>query len=200
MEYYIYKDDQNLGPLSEHEVLEGLESGRFLPADLSCRVGEDRWINLDVFFPNAVNLPHSWMEPEKKEQPTQGTPPPVTSMPTVETGQWIPPQSVGYPAPVPQVQHVVHYFQEEPEGALPKVAMIGGIVVACMMVIGLVPCLGWLNWITLFSAAVVKVICWVAILTTTNKSARTKALIGLILVVITLFIGTIRLAVGGGCF
>lgn len=62
MDYYIYKDDQNVGPLVENEVADGLRSGRFLPDDLGCRVGEDRWVSLDFFFPNISSQAHSWME------------------------------------------------------------------------------------------------------------------------------------------
>lgn len=51
MDYYIYKDDQNIGPLSESEVSNGLREGRFLPSDLGCRVGESEWKDLGILFP-----------------------------------------------------------------------------------------------------------------------------------------------------
>ncbi|MFN0141506.1 MAG: NINE protein [Pyrinomonadaceae bacterium] len=75
MDYYIYKDDQNLGPLSEREVSDGLRSGRFLSDDLGCRVGEDRWVDLDFFFPNMTNQAHTWIEPQNVSEPRFANPP-----------------------------------------------------------------------------------------------------------------------------
>lgn len=51
MEYYVYKDGANLGPLPEAYVSDAIRSGRFLPSDLACRVGESRWQDLSVLFP-----------------------------------------------------------------------------------------------------------------------------------------------------
>lgn len=74
MEYYVYKNDQNLGPLAESEVADGIRSGRFLSDDLGCRVGEDRWVTLDLFFPNILNQAHSWMEPTNLPPPRYTNP------------------------------------------------------------------------------------------------------------------------------
>ena len=202
MNYYLYKDDQNIGPLSEDEVTDGLRSGRFLPNDLACRVGEQRWDSLDIIFPNISNQAHPWMEPKNEPQP-RATNPFVQPAPRIDRPgpQWPPPEQAAPQAYMPQsqVQHVVHHFEDEPEGALPMVAMIAGIVVACLMILGLVPCLGWLNWFVLVIGVITKVLCWVTVLTVKNRQGRNKGIIGLILVAIALFIGGIRLVLGGGC-
>jgi uncharacterized RDD family membrane protein YckC len=51
MEYYVFKDSQNLGPMGEAGVVDGLRSGRFQPNDLACRVGESNWQDLSILFP-----------------------------------------------------------------------------------------------------------------------------------------------------
>lgn len=53
MNFYVYKNEQNLGPLTEDAVSKGLRSGQFLPNDLGCRVGETEWRDLSFFFPLA---------------------------------------------------------------------------------------------------------------------------------------------------
>lgn len=57
MDYYIYKNDQNVGPLPESEVVGGLRNGRFASNDLSCRVGESQWKDLSFFFPAETSPP-----------------------------------------------------------------------------------------------------------------------------------------------
>jgi hypothetical protein len=86
------------------------------------------------------------------------------------------------------------------EGKLSKIGMTLGIIVACLMVVGLIPCLGWLNWFTLLLGAVAKILNWVAVFTE-NKipGALNKAVIGLVLSTVAIFIGSIRLVLGAGC-
>jgi hypothetical protein len=88
-----------------------------------------------------------------------------------------------------------------PKGSnLSKVGMVMGIIVACLMVVGLVPCLGWLNWFTLITGGITNIVCWVSVITEKDDpSARNRAVIGLILTFLAVFIGGIRLALGGGC-
>jgi len=198
MDYYIYKNDQNVGPLSESEVISGLKSGRFTQNDLACRVGEDKWQGLDIFFPNVA---HSWMDNQNAQRTSSYNP----STQTASNPNYGNSQQSGFQSPVQPytqpayVQHVVHHYEDEPEGSLPMIAMVGGIVVACLMVIGLVPCLGWVNWFVLLLGGVTKLVCWVAIFTGNSSKGRSKALIGLILVALALIIGSIRLALGSGC-
>ena len=63
MEYYVYKDGQNLGPMADHGVIDGLRSGRFQPNDLACRVGETRWQDLSVLFPFEGQRSNSSQQP-----------------------------------------------------------------------------------------------------------------------------------------
>lgn len=67
MEYYLYKNDQNIGPLPESEVVGGLRNGRFLPNDLGCRVGDNDWKDLSFFFPLETPSP---FEPRQIAQAT----------------------------------------------------------------------------------------------------------------------------------
>ncbi len=57
MDYYIYKYDQNIGPLPENEVVEGLRNGRYMSDDLGCRVGESEWRDLSFLFPFETSAP-----------------------------------------------------------------------------------------------------------------------------------------------
>lgn len=87
MDYYIYKNDQNVGPLPEGEVVNGLRNGRYVSNDLGCRVGESEWKDLSFFFPTDVPLSHNSLTmPLTKntqalspiyQQPQQNTQPPV---------------------------------------------------------------------------------------------------------------------------
>lgn len=198
MDYYLYKNDQNIGPLPESEVISGLRNGKFLSNDLGCRVGESEWKDLSFFFPN---LSHPWMDDSSEQKSSSFNPSAQAATDLHERSK----QQSNFQNPIPinqqpgQVQHVVHHFEEKPESTLPTIAMTGGIVVASFMVLGLIPCLGWLNWFVIISAIAVKVVCWVAIFTEKNTKGRNKALIGLVLVALALIIGGVRLVVGGGC-
>ncbi len=92
MEYYVFKDGQNLGPMSEQGVIDGLRGGRFQPNDLGCRVGESSWQDLSILFPlEGQRQPYSWQQPGRAtgqvyEQPRPQQPPP------------------GYQQPAPMVQ------------------------------------------------------------------------------------------------
>jgi hypothetical protein len=198
MDYYIYKNDQNLGPLSEGEVISGLKSGQFSPKDLGCRVGEDRWQDLEYFFPNTA---HSWMDnPNESRSGSFNSQTQSPPRPSYVNSQQPGFQSHLQPSMQPvQVQHVIHHHTEASESALPMFAMVSGIVIACLMVIGLIPCLGWINWVVIGLGSLVKIVCWVAVFTEKSSKGRNKALIGLILVALALFVGGIRLILGGGC-
>lgn len=77
--------------------------------------------------------------------------------------------------------------------------MVLGIVTMCLMIVGLIPCLGWLNWVTLSVGTISVILCFVALVLEKNKKARNKAIIGLSLTLIALFVGTIRLVVYEVC-
>jgi hypothetical protein len=82
---------------------------------------------------------------------------------------------------------------------LASFGMTMGIVTACLMIIGLVPCLGWMNWFVLFLGGITNILNWVVVFTDQTPAGRNKAIIGLVLTFAALFIGLIRLAMGGGC-
>jgi hypothetical protein len=75
------------------------------------------------------------------------------------------------------------------------------IGVACLTVLGLIPCLGWLNWFALVTGGITKILCWVGVFTEgkNNPVAKNDAVIGLVIVAIALFVSLIRLVLGGGC-
>ncbi len=79
MNYYIYKNDQNLGPMPESDVAQGLRNGRFLTNDLGCRVGESEWKDLSFFFPLETSAPVNSLP--RLEQPTPPVRNPVHSQP-----------------------------------------------------------------------------------------------------------------------
>ena len=78
-------------------------------------------------------------------------------------------------------QHVVHHhsFAAEPESGLPTVTMAIGIVCASLMLIGLIPCLGWINWFVLLVGGVNKLLSIIAVVTARSQNGRNKAIIGL---------------------
>jgi len=81
-----------------------------------------------------------------------------------------------------------------------KISFFIGIVAFVVFVIGLFPCLGWMNWIN-FPLAIAGAIMNGIVLGQSGASGdgdRNKALIGLGLCLIALVIGFIRLILGGG--
>ena len=207
MKYYIHKNNQQLGPFEESDIEVRIRNKTFSLDDLACRDGEQNWQPLSNFFPLLTETPQAWMGDSGNLPPGGGAysdPPPrqqqprTTYEPPPQQAPWQQQQDPWQPQAAP-LQHVVHHFQEQPESALPTIALVSGIVIASFMVIGLIPCLGWLNWFVIFGGILAKIICWVAIFSEKNIKGRNKALIGLILVSVALFIGIIRLVLGGGC-
>jgi hypothetical protein len=111
------------------------------------------------------------------------------------------PLTTYYPPPSPIQQ--AHYQQPATppvqSSGLASFAMAMGIVTACLMIVGLIPCLGWMNWIVFFLGGITNILNWVVIFTDRTASGRNKAIIGLVLTFVALFIGLIRLILGGGC-
>ena len=80
------------------------------------------------------------------------------------------------------------------------IGMVMGIVILCVTVIGLVPCLGWMNWLTITVGPVTTILNLVAIiLEQADANKRSKAVIGLVLALVAVIVGGIRLVLGGGC-
>ncbi len=77
------------------------------------------------------------------------------------------------------------------------ISLVWGIVSMFLMVLALIPLLGWSNWFLIPFAAVGAIIGAIGILFT--SSARTgRAKTGLLLNGIVIVVGIIRLGIGGG--
>lgn len=77
------------------------------------------------------------------------------------------------------------------------ISLLWGIVGMLLMFVGLVPLLGWSNWLIIPFAGVGAIIAAVGImLTSPEKRGRAKA--GLVLNAIVIIVAAIRLSMGGG--
>jgi hypothetical protein len=74
-----------------------------------------------------------------------------------------------------------------------------GIIVISLMVVGLIPCLGWLNYINLTLAFVTVIISIIAVSNARTAPARSAGMIGLGFALTAGLVGFIRLFLGGGC-
>jgi hypothetical protein len=74
-----------------------------------------------------------------------------------------------------------------------------GIIAIALMLIGFIPCLGWLNYLNLTFSFVTVVLSIVSLASAKSDSARSSAIIGLALVVVAICLGVGRLIIGGGC-
>jgi hypothetical protein len=127
---------------------------------------------------------------------------PVQSAPFVQPVAPAPaPQPI---AAAPQVQYVT--YQVNGPGAAPRTDTGLGITVRTMgitaisfMLVGLIPCLGWLNYINIFLSSVTVVLGIVAIATAKSDADRSAAFIGIALAIPAIFLGFGRLILGGGC-
>lgn len=137
-------------------------------------------------LPTNTRQPHAWM----REAPP--TPQPAVSASLVQ------PVAV----PVPQVQYVPYVgapvVSAQDTGLAVTVRTLG-IVAITLMLIGFIPCLGWLNYLNLTFSFVTVILSIVALAQSKSDSARSSALIGLALVVVAICLGTGRLVIGGGC-
>ena len=77
------------------------------------------------------------------------------------------------------------------------ISVLWGIVAMVLMFVGLVPLLGWSNWLVIPFAGVGAISAAIGIaLTSREKRGRAKA--GLILNAIVIVVAAIRLSMGGG--
>ncbi len=74
-----------------------------------------------------------------------------------------------------------------------------GITALSFMLVGLIPCLGWLNYINIFLSFITLILGIVVIATAKSDADRSAAVLGVVLVVVAIFLGTGRLIIGGGC-
>ena len=85
------------------------------------------------------------------------------------------------------------------EGGLPAAVRTLGIIALSLMLVALIPCLGWINYLNFFISPVTFVLAIVAIATARTDNGRTAAILGLVLVLFANTIGFVRLILGGGC-
>ena len=72
-----------------------------------------------------------------------------------------------------------------------------GIISIIGMLLGFIPCLGWINWINIPISVINFFIC-IIVLATTDSQKIGYPLIGLICSIAAIFLGAIRLVLGGG--
>ena len=135
--------------------------------------------------PAPTQEPHSWMHapatPNSGSLVQQAPPPQI--------------QYVPYAVPAPSVPTQ----NSTQESGLPIAVRTMGIIALSLMVVALIPCLGWINYFNFAFSSVTFVLAIVAIVTANSDSARTSAILGLVLVLIANIIGVFRLILGGGC-
>jgi len=131
--------------------------------------------------PPAATAPHAWMN---------DAPP---AAPRVHVA------AVVQPPQVQQLQYIRPQGSVVLDNGLPQTVRTMGIVAISLMAIGLIPCLGWLNYLNFAFSSITLVLSIVALTQARSDSARSSALIGLTLVILADFIGVFRLVIGGGC-
>lgn len=102
----------------------------------------------------------------------------------------------------PQVQYVPYAVPASvpgPESNLPVAVRTMGIVALSLTLIGLIPCLGWVNYVNFAFCFVTFVLAIVAIASARSDAARTSAVLGLVMTLIADIVGVFRLILGGGC-
>jgi len=134
----------------------------------------------------------SWRtETDVKEVEQIYTPPDYTMPDTPMQTQY------GQP-PVYQAPNA-NFMSKMQSGGLPQTVFTVGIIAICLMGLGLIPCLGWLNWFTIPVSLIAIALGIVALVNKKLPDAGNKATIGTVLGGIALVIGFIRLGLGGGC-
>ena len=151
---------------------------------------------------NRTQVNQAGAQPTYQPPPAyQNQPPPVYQNYPAQAPQQVQPLYAQTPPPQYQPQYPAPLAapQSSTNSSLPQIGMTMGIIVACIMVLGLVPCLGWMNYFTIIFGKITIILCIVALVTEKNSSRSSKALLGLILASSSLVIGFIRLVIGGGC-
>lgn len=77
------------------------------------------------------------------------------------------------------------------------ISLLWGIVAMVLMFIGLIPLLGWANWIIIPFAGVGAIVAAIGVLFTASGK-RGRAATGLILNAIVIVVAVMRLSMGGG--
>ncbi len=80
---------------------------------------------------------------------------------------------------------------------MPLISLIFGILALIGLLIGIIPCLGMVNWLNIPFAIVGAIISAIA-LVKTEREREGMALTGLVLCAIAIVVGGFRLLLGGG--
>jgi hypothetical protein len=106
-------------------------------------------------------------------------------------------------APAPFTPAPAAAAQTTQSSTLARAGLSVGVGVACIALLGLVPCLGWLNWFAIIFGKAALVLCIVALVSEKDPAKRGKATAGLVITSAALGVAVIRLiislAFGGGC-
>ena len=131
--------------------------------------------------------------------PSYGSYPPYAQNSYGQPPAPAPYQPGGFPAPVPPYP-AAGFGQQG--GQMSKIGMILSIVSGCLMAVGLIPCLGWVNYFTLLFAVVSAVLSLVSFSSEaqTDIKARNQATIALVVAGISAIVGVFRLFLGGCVF
>jgi zinc-ribbon domain len=150
--------------------------------------------------------PESWRYSGDLEQPrAEPTAPPPPSFQAPPPAQYEPPAvyQPSQPSYAPPAFGSTFQPQGAPgpagSGQLAQATFVLGIVTASVMALGLIPCLGWMNYFTLLIGKVTILLAVVAIVTEKDPNLRNKAVIGLCVAAGAWVIGLVRLVIGGGC-
>lgn len=133
-------------------------------------------------------------DPPPVSQPANSAPlrQPASSAPVIQ------PRSAA-----PQIQYVTYEVHgpnsQHKESGLGVTVRTMGIIALSFMVVGFVPCLGWLNYLNIVLSVVTIVIGIVALATGKSDADRTAAILGVAFVAAAIVLGTGRLILGGGC-
>jgi hypothetical protein len=129
-------------------------------------------------------------------------PPPAQSVQSAPLAQPAPPAPQPLAA-APQIQYVTYQVNgpttQSPASGLGMTVRTMGIVALSFMLVGFIPCLGWLNYINIVLSLITLIIGIVAIATAKSDPERSSAILGVAFVILAIFLGTGRLIVGGGC-
>jgi hypothetical protein len=81
--------------------------------------------------------------------------------------------------------------------AMGLISLLWGIIAMLLMLVGMIPLLGWANWIIIPFAGMGAIIAAIGVLFTASGK-RGRALTGLVLNAIVIVVAVTRLSMGGG--
>jgi hypothetical protein len=108
-------------------------------------------------------------------------------------------------AAAPQIQYVSYQINgpttttHRHDSGLGSTVRTMGIVALSFMLVGFIPCLGWLNYLNIFLSFITIILGIVAIAGAKSDADRTSAFLGVALAAFAIVLGTGRLIIGGGC-